>query len=64
MKIALEEHFITPELLPYCLKAMPRVSEEGKKHIVDRLSDFHDTRISIMDQAGIDFSRVNAYKFQ
>ncbi len=56
MKIALEEHFITPELLPYCVNAMPKVSAEGKKKIINRLSDFSDTRLSIMDQAGIDFA--------
>ena len=56
MKIALEEHFITPELLPYCVKAMPAVSADGKKKIIDRLSDFNDTRLSVMDQAGIDFA--------
>lgn len=56
MKIALEEHFITPELLSYCVDAMPKVSAEGKKQIIDRLSDFEETRLSIMNQAGIDFA--------
>lgn len=56
MKIALEEHFITPELLPYCVKAMPKISEEGKKRIIHRLSDFEGTRLEIMDQSRIDFA--------
>lgn len=56
MKIALEEHFITPELLPYCLKAMPNISADRKKQIIHKLSDFNDTRLAVMDQAGIDFA--------
>ncbi len=53
MKIALEEHFITPDLLEYCVKAMPAVSAEAKKQIVARLSDFDALRLETMDQAGI-----------
>ena len=56
MKIALEEHFITPGLLDYCVKAMPAVSQEGKKNIIAHLSSFDDLRLETMDQAGIDFS--------
>lgn len=56
MKIALEEHFITPGLLDYCVKAMPAVSQEGKKSIIGHLSNFDDLRLQTMDQAGVDFS--------
>jgi uncharacterized protein (DUF885 family) len=55
MKIALEEHFITPALLDYCVKAMPAVSAEGKKRIIANLSSFDDLRLDTMDKAGIDF---------
>ena len=56
MKIALEEHFITPALLDYCVKAMPAVSPEGKKKIIAHLSSFDDLRLETMDKAGIDFA--------
>ena len=56
MKIALEEHFIIPELMDHLLKAMPKVSSSGKKHIIQQLSDVDELRLSVMDQAGIDFT--------
>lgn len=56
MKIALEEHFITPGLLDYCINGMPAVSEDSKKKIIQQLSNFDDIRLDIMDKAGIDFS--------
>ena len=56
MKIALEEHFITSELLDYCIKAMPAVSLEAKKQIVAHLSSFDNLRLDTMDEAGVDFS--------
>ena len=56
MKIALEEHFITPALLNYCVKAMPNISSDGKKNIIAQLSSFGDLRLETMDKAGIDFS--------
>ena len=56
MKIALEEHFITPALLDYCVKAMPAVSPDEKKKIIAHLSSFDDLRLETMDKAGIDFS--------
>jgi len=45
MKIALEEHFITPALLNYCVKAMPNISSDGKKNIIAQLSSFGDLRL-------------------
>ena len=56
MKIALEEHFITPALLDYCVEAMPAVPPEGKELIITHLSDFDDLRLETMDKAGVDFS--------
>lgn len=56
MKIALEEHFITPGLLDYCVKAMPAVSSDNKKNIIAHLSSFDDLRLDTMDKAGVDFS--------
>lgn len=56
MKIALEEHFITPGLLDYCVKAMPAVSKENKARIITYLSNFDELRLNTMDQASIDFS--------
>ncbi len=56
MKIALEEHFITPELLDYCVKAMPAVSQKAKENIISHLTSFDELRLETMDQAGINFS--------
>lgn len=53
-KIALEEHFITPDLLPYLLPAMPAVSDVGRKQLLSRLCDFGEQRLAAMDQAGVD----------
>jgi 2,3-dihydroxybenzoate decarboxylase len=56
IKIALEEHFITPGLLPYLLPAIPAVSDAGRKQLLTQLSDFGDQRLAAMDQAGVDIA--------
>ncbi|MFC3908052.1 amidohydrolase family protein [Legionella dresdenensis] len=56
MKIALEEHFVNPGLLDYCIRYMPKVSDQKRKELVSRLSDFHQLRLAIMDESGIDFA--------
>ncbi len=55
-KIALEEHFIVPELLPHMLEAMPNVSDEARVDLVDRMSDFGERRLAAMDEAGVDLA--------
>lgn len=55
-KIALEEHFITPPLLDYLLKALPKVTEADKATLLRRLADFGDERLAAMDAAGVALS--------
>lgn len=52
-KIALEEHFITPPLLPYLLPALPKVTEADKATVLRRLADFGEERLAAMDAAGV-----------
>lgn len=55
-KIALEEHFITPELEPHMRAAMPRVSAEGADHLSQLMLDFGERRLAAMDEAGVDIA--------
>lgn len=56
-KIALEEHFITQDLLPDTQNSDFSTMDPAKAaDFQARLLDFHDLRIKAMDQAGIDIS--------
>ncbi len=55
-KIALEEHFSTPELVKRGLVARPTNSETLFADIERRLADFDELRLAAMDAAGIDLS--------
>lgn len=55
-KIALEEHFSTPELVKRGLVARPTNSDVLFADIERRLADFDDLRLASMDAAGIDLS--------
>ena len=56
MKIALEEHFLTKELLDYCANAIPKLSPTGQDKLIKELNDIDDLRLPSMNQAGIDFA--------
>jgi 2,3-dihydroxybenzoate decarboxylase len=55
-KIALEEHFSTPELHRRFAPKPPRSKEEVQK----RLADFDQLRLETMDQAGIEMAVLSA----
>lgn len=55
-KIALEEHFSTPELVKRGLVARPTNSDTLFADIEHRLADFDELRLATMDAAGIDLS--------
>src|ERR1700716_4683604 len=53
-KIALEDHFTTPELAKYV--ARPTQSDSIFADIEKRLADFDQLRLETMDKAGIDMA--------
>jgi 2,3-dihydroxybenzoate decarboxylase len=53
-KIALEEHFMVPEFVPYLAETFQNISPEIAKLAPIALEDF-DRRIAIMDQCHVDF---------
>ncbi|CDR34209.1 amidohydrolase family protein [Criblamydia sequanensis] len=56
-KIALEEHFITPELLPDTQKIdFSAMDPKQAEDFQIRLLDFEDLRIKAMDEAGVEIS--------
>lgn len=55
-KIALEEHFMVPEFVPYFEETYPNISPEIAKLGLAALQNLGDERIAIMDQNGVDFS--------
>lgn len=55
-KIALEEHFITPGLMPHMRAAMPKVSPDGAEHLSQLMLDFGERRLDAMDAAGVDIA--------
>lgn len=55
-KIALEEHFITPDFIGYSEEDFVGLSKKDYQNIVSRLSDFEGQRLDAMDQAGIDIA--------
>jgi 2,3-dihydroxybenzoate decarboxylase len=52
-KIALEEHFLSPEQEEYWWPTVKGVDPAHAKNLHTRLTDFGDTRLHSMDQAGI-----------
>jgi 2,3-dihydroxybenzoate decarboxylase len=52
-KIALEEHFLSPELEEYWWPTVKGVDPGHAKNLHARLTDFGDVRLQSMDQAGI-----------
>src|SRR5580700_4205316 len=52
-KIALEEHFLSPELEEYWWPTVKGVDPAHAKNLHARLTDFGDMRLQSMDQAGI-----------
>lgn len=55
-KIALEEHFITPGLMPHMRAAMPKVSPDGAENLSQLMLDFGERRLAAMDAAGVDIA--------
>jgi 2,3-dihydroxybenzoate decarboxylase len=53
-KIALEEHFLTPALVPHMRAAMPKVPPEGAEALTNLMLDFGERRLQAMDTAGVD----------
>ena len=52
-KIALEEHFILPEFIPYLDQALPNVSPQAHDELVGAMLDFGEARLAAMDSAGV-----------
>lgn len=52
-KIALEEHFITPGLLPYFKSGKPSLAPDVLATVERRLFDFGEERLAQMDAAGV-----------
>jgi 2,3-dihydroxybenzoate decarboxylase len=52
-KIALEEHFLCPALEEYWKNTIEDVPRETGTRLLSRLSDFGETRLDVMDKAGI-----------
>ncbi len=55
-KIALEEHFMVPEFVPYFEETYPNISPEIAKLGLAALLDLGDHRIEVMDQNCVDYS--------
>ena len=55
-KIALEEHFMVPEFVPYFEETYPNISPEIATRGLAALLNLGDERIAVMDQNGVDFS--------
>jgi 2,3-dihydroxybenzoate decarboxylase len=59
-KIALEEHFLVPEIEPYWGKTVEDVEPRVREQLFQRLHDFGDMRLEMMDEAGIELSVLSA----
>jgi 2,3-dihydroxybenzoate decarboxylase len=55
-KIALEEHFLTPALVPHMRAAMPNVPPGGAEALTNLMLDFGERRLQAMDAAGVDIA--------
>ncbi|MFZ0395337.1 MAG: amidohydrolase family protein [Terracidiphilus sp.] len=54
-KIALEEHFLTPDFLGYFAETFPNIDPNLRRLAPVALQDFGDRRLEIMDRNGVDF---------
>ena len=54
-KIALEEHFMTPEFVEYFADTYQNISPALAKQGLAALSDFGEKRLNMMDENGVDF---------
>jgi len=52
-KLALEEHFLSPGLVDYWRPTMTDVAALAVERLFERLTDFGDQRLSMMDKVGI-----------
>jgi len=52
-KIALEEHFLSPGLVDYWRPTMTEVAAPAVEQLFQRLTDFGEQRLAVMDKAGI-----------
>jgi 2,3-dihydroxybenzoate decarboxylase len=52
-KIALEEHFLTPDLISYWEASVEDLPPDGRRAVLARLTDFSGPRLDEMDRAGI-----------
>jgi 2,3-dihydroxybenzoate decarboxylase len=59
-KIALEEHYITDEILEYAAQARPSDSDGVVADLNFRLADFGERRLQAMDAAGIEIAVLSA----
>jgi 2,3-dihydroxybenzoate decarboxylase len=55
-KIALEEHFVSPDLAIYAKELGKSIAPEPMQYMKERLLDFDDLRLAEMDKYGIDIS--------
>ncbi len=55
-KIALEEHFITDDLIPHLEDTYININKSLASRAVPRLQQLGDERIAAMDEAGLDFA--------
>ena len=55
-KIALEEHYVTPDLAIYAKDMAKGIAPEPMQYIKERLLDFDNLRLEEMDKYGIDIS--------
>jgi 2,3-dihydroxybenzoate decarboxylase len=55
-KIALEEHFMFPELVEYWKETSVNISSHLFEKALGALSDFGDRRLEVMDKNGVDFA--------
>lgn len=55
LKIALEEHFMIPEFLPYLADTKQNINPALYSKAVRALSDFGASRLDVMDANGIDY---------
>jgi len=56
MKVALEEHFLTPALVPHMRAGMPKVSPEAAVELTALMLDFGERRLQAMDSAGVELA--------
>jgi 2,3-dihydroxybenzoate decarboxylase len=52
-KIALEEHFLCPDFIDYWAPTAADLPPAIRERALSRLTDFGETRLAVMDQAGI-----------